>query len=124
MRLHDAVIVEGRPVADLDQVPFEEASRADIDAAADLRAEQPQVPGEQGSASQRVERERRSKEFVKRVHELETPDEPTPERTDERPVATHDGPLRQRDPQNHRAAASRINERQQQERRAKPKAGP
>src|SRR5438552_671891 len=47
MRLQDAVIVEGRPVPDLDEIPFQGAGGVDTDAASDARPEQPELPGKQ-----------------------------------------------------------------------------
>src|SRR5437667_6358851 len=118
MCLDDAVFVQGSSVAYLDHVPLEEAGRVEVDAAPDSCAEQPEVPWEKRRAVRRFERERRGKELVERVHELQAPNEIGPERALEGPKTSHDGPLRKHYCAGHGSAASRIDQRQQQDRGA------
>ena len=124
MRLQDAVVVQGRPVADLDEVPLEQAGRVCIDATADPRPEQPEVPGKQRRALKRRERQRCRKELVERVHELQPPDERAPERAHKGPVTSYGQPLRERDRSDHHAAAGPVNQRQQAQHGAQTDAVP
>jgi hypothetical protein len=58
MGLDDAVFVQSSPVADLDEIELEKAGGLYVSSASDPRAEQPEVPGEQGRSQQGFERER------------------------------------------------------------------
>ena len=96
MGLDDAVFVQSSPVADLDEIELEKAGGLYVSSASDPRAEQPEVPGEQGRSQQGFERERGEKELVQRVDELQSPNERAPERAFEGPEASHDRPFRER----------------------------
>src|SRR5439155_5975092 len=94
----------------------EESGGAEVHPPADPRAEPPEIPGEERSALERLERERGDEEFVESVYELEPPDERAPERMPEGAEPPHDDPLDQRHAGEHRRAARRVDHGQRQER--------
>src|SRR5439155_1076211 len=79
MRLQHRVLVDDGLIPDLDQIELDQPGRVEVGAAPDARPEQPEVPGQERRALQRLEGQRRHQKLVQRVDQPQAPDERAPE---------------------------------------------